>query len=300
MFATLSMASSQVFENKAFHPKATALGSSVTAMKGDASLLFYNPASIGFIESPQVYSGYTELYPQVSDDNLNVLNAGAAYSLPSLGTFGIGLSQFSPNFWTERTIIFSFASTEILENLSLGVSAKILSWSAESPQGEYAVPEPALSSTSMTFDIGMLYYLPEIFEQNDFQIGFALDNLTRPSSASNGSSDARIPLHSKIGFALLSHKYNYSLYGTAALKGSDIKLSAGYEILALQTTTFGIANEFFVRLGAGRIVNNETQGDYNGGFGFKIERICIDYSYSYQTAIRNIGGISSISIGYDF
>ncbi|MBW7888730.1 MAG: hypothetical protein H3C35_10305 [Bacteroidetes bacterium] len=295
-----SQAFSQAFLINDFSPKVTALGRTGIGMKGDVSLLFYNPASIEFGKPVQVFAGYTELYPLVKDNNLNVLNAGGAYTFGSLGTVGIGLSQFSPKFWTERTIVLSYATRMLLENLSLGFSAKLLSWSAEAPQGEYAVPEPALSKTNISFDAGLLYLIPEILEQNDLQIGIAVHDITQPSVAHNGSSGAKIPLSASAGFAFISHLYNYSLFGGASIKETDVRLSAGYEITALKAVAFGIENEFLVRLGAGRIINNDTQGDYNGGFGFRVENLRIDYSYTYQTAVRNIGGISSISIGYDF
>ncbi|MEW5800168.1 MAG: hypothetical protein AB1728_14315 [Bacteroidota bacterium] len=299
LFVATATLFSQAFVDKGYHPKTTALGHSAIAMKEDAALLFYNPASIGFENSAQVFAGFTQLYPYVADDNLNVLNAGAAYAIGSLGTAGIGFTQFAPNFWSERSIVFSFASTTLLDNLSLGLSAKLLSWSAESPQGEYAVPEPALSYTGMSFDIGALFVLPEIFEKNDLQFAIALNDVTQPVISNSGNGTA-LPLQITAGFAFLSHRYDYTLYGSSTMKNGDTKISIGYELSALKTTTFGIESEFIVRIGMGRIINNDTQGDYNGGFGLSFDQLTVDYSYSYQAAVRHIGGISSIALSYDF
>lgn len=291
---------SQAFLDKGYHPRLTSLGRSVVALKEDVGLLFYNPAAISFGTTTQVFAGFTDLYPNIADDNLNVLNAGAKYSLSDIGTIGIGISQFSPNFWSERTIFLSFASHLLYENLSIGGSAKILSWSADAPQGEYAVPEPALSFTGISFDVGLVYIVPEIFEQNDLQIGMTMYDITQPSIAHNGNSSASMPFHLAGGVAYLSHKYHYTILGGVSLKENDVRISFGYEISALKTSTFGIESEFFVRVGGGRIASGDSQGEYNGGFGLVVEKMKVDYSYSYQAYLRNVGGISSIALSYEF
>lgn len=299
VFVPSSTLLAQAFLDKGYHPKATALGHSAVAMKGDAASLFYNPASIGFENSAQVFAGFTQLYPFVAEDDLNVLNAGASYSFGSFGTAGIGFSQFSPNFWNERSIIISYASRPLIDDLSFGVSLKLLSWSAEAPQGEYAVPEPALSYMGISIDAGALFVLPEIFEKNDLQLAVALTDVPQPS-VSNSGGGTQLPLQITAGFAFLSHIYDYRLYGSSTLRNGDTKVSVGYELSALKTRTLGIDGEFIVRFGMGRIMNNDTQGDYNGGFGLSVDNLTIDYSYSYQVAIRHVGGISSVALTYDF
>jgi hypothetical protein len=290
----------QAFSDKGYHPRITALGRSVVALKEDVGLQFYNPASIGFGNSIQVFAGFTNLYPNVSDDNLNVMNAGASYPFENIGTVGVGLSQFSPNFWTERTILLSFASHMLLKNLSIGASAKILSWSADAPKGENAVPEPATSFTGISFDAGVLYVIPELFGENDLQVGMSLSDITQPSVAANGSADAALPFQFSAGAAYISHKYQYTVMGGMAIRGTDTKINFGYEISAMKTSTFGVDAEFIVRIGGGRIISTLSQGEYNGGFGIVVEKVKVDYSYSYQAFIQNVGGISSIALSYEF
>ncbi|MCK9410070.1 MAG: hypothetical protein WCX28_03395 [Bacteriovoracaceae bacterium] len=276
------------------------LGRAVVAMKGDAGLMFYNPASIAYGSPAQIFAGFTNLYPSVLDDNLNVINAGGTYRLEQTGTIGIGVSQFSPNFWTERIILLSFASDQLMENISVGASAKILSWSAESPQGEYAVPEPGFAYTGVSFDLGAFYQIPEIFEQNDLQFGIALLDVTQPSIASNGSSDATLPMKLSTGAAFISRKHHYALYGAATLSEGNRKLAFGYELSAFHVSAMGIESELFIRFGAGRVTKTDSQGEYNGGFGIVVNKVKIDYSYSYQAFLQNVGGISSIAMSYEF
>lgn len=291
---------SQAFVDKGYHSKATALGRAVTALTSDASLVFYNPAAIGFTSSGNIFTNYANLYPEISDANMNVLNAGGAYSLGQIGVIGIAVSQFAPDFWNEQTFVGTFATRMFDENLSLGANLKILRWSAESPQGENAVPEPALSFTGLTFDIGATYLLQDIFEENDLQIGCSVINLTQPSVASNGSSDAILPMEINVGGAYVSRKFNYTILSGVTIKNSELKITFGTEINALRTSFAGIESNFLIRFGGGRIAVKDSQGEYNGGFGLKIDQFMIDYSYSYQAFIQHVGGISSISLGYEF
>jgi hypothetical protein len=290
----------QAFVDKGFHPRSNAVGRAVTALTTDAALMFYNPASIGFLSSSNVFTSYTNLYPDIIDEQMNLVNAGAAYSLGSIGVIGLGVSQFSPTAWSEQIFVGSYATRMFMDELSLGASLKILRWSADAPKGDNAVPEPALSYTGMTFDIGATYLISEIMEENDLQVGASILNITQPSVASNGSSDAALPMEIHAGAAYISRKFNYTLLGGIIMTDGDLKISFGSEINALKTTVAGIESIFLIRFGGGRVTAKDSQGDYNAGFGLKIEKLTIDYSYSYQAFITQIGGISSVSLGYEF
>lgn len=290
----------QTFVDKGYHPKITAVGRSVVALTEDAALMFYNPASIGFTQSVNVFASYTNLYPDIIDENMNVVNAGAAYPLGTLGVVGVGVSQFSPKFWSEQIFIGSFATRMLMDNLSLGGSIKILRWSAEAPQGENAVPESPLSYTGFTVDIGTTYFIAEVMEENDLYLGASLLNITQPTTAHDGSSDAVLPMEVNVGTAYVSRKFNYKILGGIGIRKEGVRVSFGFDMTALKVHLMGVENEFYVRFGGGRLTAQDSQGEYNGGFGMKIDNIVIDYSYSYQAFIRHVGGISSISVGYEF
>ncbi len=290
----------QAFADKGFYPRISSLGRSASAMKGDIGAVFYNPASIASINTVQIFTSFTNLYPNISDDKLNSIHGGASYFINNIGAVGISFAQFSPNYWTEQSFIGSFGTEKLYENLSLGTSFKILRWSAESPSGENAVPEDPLSFTGISFDAGLIYLIPEIAEMNDLQIGLSLMDINQPSIAKNKNSDAALPMQISLGAAYISRQYNYTMYSSATLKQKDIRVSFGYEISALKTAAYNIGAEFIVRIGAGKIVSSDSQGEYNGGFGIAIEKLRFDYSYSYQAFIRNIGGISSLALHYEF
>ncbi|MBI2430161.1 MAG: type IX secretion system membrane protein PorP/SprF [Ignavibacteriales bacterium] len=292
--------SAQAFIDKGYHPKSIAVGRAVTASTGDASLLFYNPASIGFLSTGHVFTGFSNLYPDITDENMNLITGGGAYSLGSIGTVGVVVSQFSPNFWNEQMFIGSFATRMFLEDLSVGGSVKILRWSAEAPQGQNAVPEPVLSYTGFTLDVGATYIATEVYEENDIQIGVSLLNITQPSVASNASPDGVLPMEVHLGGAYVSRKFNYSVLSGIVVREGEMKIMLGSEINALKTSIAGIESMFLVRFGGGRVAEIDSQGEYNVGFGLKISSFVFDYSYSYQAFSNHVGGISSISLGYEF
>lgn len=290
----------QAFVDKGFGARTLALGKSVVALTGDPSFQFYNPASIGYASSPSVYTSFTNLYPDVIDANFNFLVAAGTYSLGSVGVIGIGVTQFAPTAWAERTLHGTFATRMFFDDLSLGGTVKLLQWGADAPKGENAVPEPALSYTGLTVDIGATFVVRDIVEENDLQIGGAFHNITQPSIAANGSNDAVLPADMMIGAAYISNKYNYSLSTVIEIRKGNLRAALGSEILLLRTDLIGLHSEFFLRIGGSRAIKNDTQGDYNGGFGIAVDSFILDYSYSYQSEVRNIGGINSISLGYEF
>lgn len=300
MLAAVVSASAQAFIDKGVHAKVTSLGRAAVAMTSDASLIFYNPAAIGFETKANAFTGYTNLYPDIIDENMNVVTAGGAYALDGIGVVGVGLTQFTPSLWSERTIIGTFATRMFGEELSVGANAKLLMWSADAPKGENAVPEPALSYTGLTFDIGATYRIAEIAEENDLSLGVAVLNLTQPSVASDGSSDASLPMEATFGGAYTSRKYHYTILGAVAVTGQGMKMQFGTEILAMQTAVMGIESSFAVRVGGGRLLAESAHGEYSGGFGLKVEDFTLDYSFSYQAFIQHVGGISSLSLGYTF
>ncbi len=301
VFLLLSTAAfGQAFLDRGYHPKATALGRAVAASTNDASYLFYNPASIGFVSSAQVFSSYTNLYPEITDGNLNVVNAGGSYALGDAGVVGAAVSQFAPKFWNEQIFIGSFASTMLSTDLSLGASLKLLRWSADAPQGDNAVPEPALSYTGFTIDAGAIYRIQNIVQENDLQVGASILNLTQPSVAANGSSDAQLPMEIHLAGELSSRKYLYTILGGAVVRSGELKMLFGYEINALSVSVAGIESKFLIRAGGGRVMKKDSQGEYNAGFGLGVERFTVDFSYSYQAFITHVGGITSIALGYEF
>lgn len=290
----------QAFVDKGYSAKITSLGRAAVSLSDDPSLVFYNPAGIGFSHSLKLFTSYTNLYPNVTDANLNFFSLAGEYPLSNLGVIGIGVTQFAPTGWSENMAVGTFARQFFDERLSFGGSVKVLRWSSAAPQGEYAVPENGLSYLGFSFDVGVLYSFRDVFKDNDIQIGASVLNFTQPSVASNGSPDAKLPAEMNFGASYVSRVYDYSVTTGITVKGNDVRVCGGAEFVGLRTTVLGSNAEFLVRAGGGRLTAADSQGEYDAGFGLIIGNVAIDYSFSYQAMVGNVGGISSLSLGYAF
>lgn len=295
-----SAAHGQAFVDKGYSAKITSLGRAAVSLSDDPSLIFYNPAGIGFSHSLKLFTSYTNLYPNVTDANLNFFSLAGEYQLSDLGVIGIGITQFAPTSWSENMFVGTFAHQMFDERLSVGGSVKVLRWSTLAPQGENAVPEAGLSYLGFSFDAGVVYAFKDVFKDNDIQIGASVLNFTQPSVAANGSPDAKLPAEMSIGASYISRLYDYSASASVTVKGNDIRIGGGAEFVGLRTTVLGAAAAFLVRAGGGRLTAANSQGEYNAGFGLVIGNATIDYSFSYQAMVGNVGGINSLSLGYAF
>lgn len=308
----------QAFSDKSFSARTTALGRAAVSLAGDPSLVFYNSASNGNVERLSIASSYTNLYPNVEAAGLNFIALAAAYPLPGVGVVGLGVTQFSPTGWAENTVVGNFASTFLHDDLSLGASFKFLHWKASEPEGENAVPEPALSYNGFSLDIGATYVVREVTRDNDVRVGLSIQNINQPSVASNGSKDADLPFGVTGGLSYVSRTYNYLVTAQMSKFGDELVFGGGAELVGLESVVFGVAGKFLVRFGGSTAVadfsfirtgggegvrffrGDQLRGEYNAGFGIHAGGLVIDYSFAMQALVSSVGGINTISIGYTF
>ena len=116
----------------------------------------------------------------------------------------------------------------------------------------------------------------------------------------NGSPDAQLPFEVQAAAAYVSHSYHYTVTAGTIMRGSETRIMAGAELTGLQTSLLGVDAAFLVRLGGERTTVADIQGEYDGGFGLCIGGLAIDYAYTYQVVMNNLGGISTISLRYTF
>ena len=295
-------ANGQAFVDKGYSARTTSLGRSVVATTGDPNLIFYNPAGIATSERVTVYSSYTNLFPSVSDGSLNYLAFSGVYPVTGIGVAGLGITQFSPSGWAENVVVGSFATKFLSDNLSVGGSVKYLHWKSESPQGEYAVPEPGISYSGISVDAGVSFLIPDVLKDNDIRFGVSLQDINRPSVAANGSKDAKLPFGLTGGVSYLSRTYNYILTAQVSHRGDGLDIAGGAELLGLRSNVFGAEGKFLVRAGGSTGLNGgkQVRGEYDAGFGIVIGGVAIDYAYVLQAVLTNIGGINTVSVGYTF
>lgn len=258
--------------------------------------IFYNPAGIYNIKSLSMSTTYSNLYPGITDDNLNYFSLSAVVPWEILGEFGIGGTFLSSSLWKENTFIFSYAR-ELYGDFAVGGSFKLLRWSAAAATGE-----SALSFLGFTFDAGAHYTFSNLLNNSDLRVGMAFQNLTEPSIADNGSSDAKLPMSMGFGLALISNQYNYIIALDIIRYDEVTKIKAGGEFLGLNSKVFDLNTAFLIRVGYDGIVGSDlfSQKGVNGGFGLNVEDLKIDYAYVFPLVLQNVGGIHKISLNYNF
>ena len=258
--------------------------------------IFYNPAGIHKIRNLSVSTTYSNLYPGITDDNLNYFSLSAVVPWEIIGEFGLGGTFLNSELWKENTFIFSYAR-EVFGDIALGGSLKLLRWSAEAAPGE-----SALSYFGFTFDIGAHYTFSNIVENSDLRLGIAIQNLTQPSIANNGSDDAKLPMSLGLGFAYISNEHNYIIALDVVRFDETTKIKTGAEFLGLRQQVFGLNTAFLIRVGYDGIVGSDvySQRGINGGFGLNVDDLKIDYAYVFPLVLQNVGGSHKISLNYNF
>lgn len=258
--------------------------------------IFYNPAGIHEIKSLSLSSTYSNLYPGLTDDNLNYFSLSAVVPWEIIGEFGIGGTFLNSQFWKENTFILSYAR-EVFGDFAVGGSVKLLRWAAEAAPGE-----SALSYFGFTFDAGAHYTFLDILKNSDLRVGVSLQNLTQPSIANNGSADAKLPISMGFGVALVSNEYNYIVALDVVRYDESTKIKTGAEFLGLRHDVFGLNTAFLIRVGYDGIIGSDafSQRGINGGFGLNVGDLKIDYAYVFPLVLQNVGGSHKISLNYNF
>ncbi len=284
------------FDDLGNSARVVSMGGANIALADAPYSIFYNPAGIYNIKNLSLSTTYSNLYPGITDDNLNYFSLSAVVPWEIIGEFGVGGTFLNSKLWKENTFIFSYAR-EVYNDISVGGSFKLLRWSAEAAPGE-----SALSYLGFTFDAGAHYTFSNVFNNSDLRVGVAVQNLTQPSIADNGSSDAKLPISLGLGLAFVSNQYNYIIAFDLVRYDEITKIKAGAEFLGLSQEVFNMNTAFLVRVGYDAIVGSDifNQRGINGGFGLNVENLKIDYAYVFPLVLQNVGGSHKISLNYNF
>lgn len=284
------------FENLGVHSRVVGLGGAYYGVGDAAYTIFYNPGGLAHIKTAELNSTYTNLFPGLQDETIYYLTFSAVANVWVVGDIGVGVTFLKSDMWQENQLIFGYGR-HIYDNFTLGGSAKILRWSAAAPPGE-----AALSYFGLSFDVGAFYTFENLFNQGDFRIGVAAQDITKPSIAKNGHKDASLPIKLAAGISFSSRTYNY-LVALDAVKEDDITfVKFGAEFLVLRSKFFDETADFIIRGGYNTIANvvKEKQNSLNGGFGITYNNFQLDYAYVYNFVMQSLGGSHKISLGYKF
>lgn len=284
------------FDDLGNSARAASMGGAFIAVSGVPYSVFFNPASIHNIDRISISTTYSNLFPGIQDDNLNYFSLSGVMPLDIFGRLGVGGTFLNTSHWKETTLSGVY-SREIYGDFAVGAGVKLLQWSAAAAPGE-----SALSYLGFTVDIGVLYTFKNLLSNSELSLGLVVQNITQPSIASNGSSDAKLPMKIGFGTSFYSSLYNYMINVDVIKENDIISVKTGSEFSAFKSDFLQLDSEFLVRAGYNRIINSDfaEQSGLTGGFGLNINNIVLDYAYLFPFELKNVGGTHKVSLLYKF
>jgi hypothetical protein len=279
--------------------RAVTFGGSLIAVQDDPNALFSNPAAIASLTSLSLSTSYTNLFPGITGDQLSYLSGSAVADLGLIGNVGLGIKAFRSNAWKEGELVGTYAQS-LFDIVTVGGSVKLLYWSSAAPAGRLAVPEDGLSKTTLSFDAGVQARFADILPENDIIVAASVQDLTRPSIASNGSADGKLDLTASFGVAYISRALEYIVHAYYLSAGDLNRMAIGVEIVAARGTVIGQEASFTVRLGGNSAFQPAQQGDLFGGVGAELAAFRLDYAYGQPTRLDHVGGTHHVTLRTSF
>jgi len=277
--------------------RAAAMAGSFVTVTDDPNALFYNPASLGTLQSAKGSVGF---FKHLLDINAGYISYGQSFE--DIGEFAAGAIYTNYGSFTETdavgNTIGSFTASDLAidlgyantldQNLYYGVGVKVIYSSIA-----------GYTSSGLAGDFGLLYVMPD----NKMTIGASIRNAGRQLSTYLGTRED-LPLDFTVG-------------GSIVPKGLPLLLNVGFHKLNESAdkfwdrfAPFTVGGEFtaskavFLRFG----YDNEARKDlrvgtttglegFSGGIGIIVSDYRFDYSLS---ALGVIGNLHRISVSSNF
>jgi hypothetical protein len=277
--------------------RAAALAGSVVSMTNDPVLLFYNPASLGTMESPGGSAGFFK--------HLLDINAGYAVYGQEIAGFGhVGAGVIYTNYGSfDRTddignvlgtfrasdIAFSAAySNELQDNVFYGGVVKFI----YSSIADYR-------ATALAADAGILYRIPS----SRVTLGASLRNIGRETATYAGVTES-LPLDLAIGASVVPrglplllnvdfHRLNENP-GTFLDRFRAFTVGGEFTLSRVFQARFGYSNQSRKDLQTGTA---SGLAGFSAGVGITVSGTVVDYSLS---SLGPIGNLHRISVGTSF
>lgn len=272
--------------NAAFEDKPVArpagLGEAFTAMTGDASSIFYNPAGIAVLKNTEISLSYSRSFVGLNYDGLN--NGLGAFVMPlgEYGVLGAGYLLFSSDLYRESTISFSYAYYFNELPLSLGITGKLLG--INYVENDYTKIDSLFilkGNSKSVFDIELGCLLELI---KGMRIGVVLENALQPDISLAGDG-AKLPMKIRAGIAYELGNITPTVDVTYTTEKTVI--NGGIEYWD-DSKTLGIR--------CGGSINEAAIG-----LSYILGEIGIDYAFLYPiNSITGTYGSHLISLGWKF
>jgi hypothetical protein len=277
--------------------RAAGLAGSVISATDDPTLLFYNPASLPTLTSPQGGIGY---FKHVLDINSGYVVYGQEFQ--NIGYFGAGI---------QYTNYGSFDQTDDLGNVEGTFSASDLSFNVGYGTAiddnlyaggalEFITSSIAgYSSSGLAANVGVLYLIPE----NRIALGVSLRHAGAQLSTYSGVRES-LPADLTIGGSIIPRGLplllNVNFHKLNETVGAFIDRFRSFTVGG----EFTLSKSFLLRVGFDNARRKDLKtgtssglAGFSGGIGLLVSRYKIDYALS---SLGGIGNLHRISVGTSF
>ena len=302
------------FEEVGFGARPSAMGNAFTAVNGDLNAMYFNPAGLNGLRSPELTSMYSQLFMGLSDkSDIGVTMLGYGQPLGQFGdwgTLGVGFWRLRlDSLFSEQNLNLSYGHS--LMNIGSGeiyggATAKWLSRSfgttAETLNainlsgGASGAPDPVFakghSKNAASFDLG-LYYKYKIYS-----LGLSALNINQPNMALSASDKDVVPMSVKMGVSASMLRMRFALDVTQkeSIEGQmDHIVAIGLERWWLSARD----DAFFLR--AGFSAGSRQVRNASFGLGYQLHRAVFNYSFQMPlSGIQSTSGSHALSFGLRF
>ena len=277
-------------QNTGASARSVGLGNTFVAIADDPAAIFANPAGLRQMKNSQIaYTNVSLLYSGVDGGNLG--QHIISLVKPMGGRLGLGLALERIGF-EDASENGAFVSLRIKfsKNLSLGVNAKYLFWSANLPAGDPADD----SGGSIGLDLGALWKTPF----REATLGVMIKNLNKPNVAGgtvlNESDAGKLPMDLHLG---LSRKAGPKSLVSVEWVARDFTGDNSVNKLLVGGET-KLSEVFMLRGGGSRFFEDGVDGDLNAGIGWKRNKTRVDYAYHIPLDLVDAGGEHRFTFTY--
>ena len=277
-------------QNTGASARSVGLGNTFVAIADDPAAIFANPAGLRQMKNSQIaYTNVSLLYSGVDGGNLGQHIISLVKPMGGRLSLGLALERIGFEDASENGAFFSLG-IKFSKNLSLGVNAKYLFWSANLPAGDPADD----SGGSIGLDLGALWKTPF----REATMGVMIKNLNKPNVAGgtvlNESDAGKLPMDLHLG---LSRKAGPNSLVSVEWVTRDFTGDNSVNKLLVGGET-KLSEVFMLRGGGSRFFEDGVDGDLNAGIGWKKNKTRVDYAYHIPLDLVDAGGEHRFTFTY--